>query len=230
MTSMTRLKRSEGNVLTYILIGIFLLGLLTLAVSEGPKKSAVTMQLDKAIQMTLNAFTAIEASVNECTLLYPTPVDINANGTIDTTDNPNAPYPLVYIPATGYANAGNVYEIICPGMPPTPLTVPTAPDIKQYIFNTQTSKVTQMMGSEVTVGVSYVTSTTEGVYFVIQSIYASNPLWVETVTRVNASLSACKAAVITTGGTCTATNPCLYYWIKRPATSTIGMPEAGCTL
>ncbi len=230
MTTTTRLKRSEGNVLTYILIGIFLLGLLTLAVSEGPKKSAVTMQLDQTIQSLSSDLETLEASITQCTLLYPTPVDINASGTIDTTDNPNAPFPLTYHSASGYALSGVYTRIICPGVPPTPLTIPTVPSANQYLFTNQNASVLKVIGNTAVYTTNYVTSTTEGVYIEVLNLVSANTLWLEAATRINARLSACKAAVVTTGGSCTATNPCLYYWIKRPATSTIGMPEAGCTL
>lgn len=230
MNTPKTLNKQDGNIITYILIAIFILGLLTLAVTEGPKKSAVTMQLDKSIQILLNGFTSIESAANQCALLYPTPIDIDNDGDTDTSDNPNPPYPIIYRSISGYTTSGALNRVICPGTPPTPLTVPTVPDPKQYLFTTQSNNAFQMMGNTTLFTASYLTSTSEGIYLEIQSADAANTLWPEVATRVNAVLSACKAAVVTTGGICTATNPCLYYWIKRPATSTIGMPEAGCTL
>lgn len=217
-------RKQSGSVITYVLLAIFLASILIMTVTEGPKKSATTRQLDELGLSLDSDLRLIEAAVGDCVISYPAPVDIDGDGDKDAADNPNPPFPLTYSTATGYAASGPISEAICPGWPPTPLATPTAPSSKQLLLSVLAGRSFKVLGDTTRYTTVFTTDATEGVYVRITRASA-NALWTETLARLNARHSTCKMAVVTAAGTCA--NGCLYYWIRRMPTSVLG-PEAGC--
>ena len=206
-------NRQGGNVVTYILIAIFLSGLLVAALSQGSKKSANTTHLDQDANYLRSDLTVIHSAIDECVQVFTSPVDVDGNGTIDTTDNPNAPFPLYDDLSSG--GVGVDFSVIkCPGAASTQQALFTGPTDNRLKILTDTSTYTA----------TYVSDATEGVYIKIINNY-SDALWKEIISRVNDKTSICSAAVVVDAGDCAGS--CLYYWILRRSTSAIGV-EAGC--
>jgi hypothetical protein len=195
-----------------------------MTVTEGPKKSATTRQLDELGIMLDNDIRMIEAAVGDCILSYQSAVDIDGDGDKDTTDNPNAPFPVIYDSTTGYAASGDIAKAICPGWPPTPLTPPATASRRQLLVSPLAGRAFKVLGDTTRYTTLYNTDTTEGVYLRITRASA-NALWTEALARLDARMSECKMAIVTAPGVCV--NGCLYYWIRRLPGSVLG-PEAGC--
>lgn len=221
--------RERGSVITYILLVMFLIGILTISMTEGPKKNVQTQQLDDLVLSLKSDISLIEASVNDCVLVYSAAIDRDADGDKDTTDNPNPPFPVVYNSTTGYAMTGPIAQTVCPGTPPTPLNHLAAPPAdepsrKQLLIGGQSGRGFKVLGNTALYTTTYTTDTTEGIYVRVTRASA-HALWTESISRLNSGYSTCKAAVVTAAGACV--NGCFYYWIKRLPTSVLG-PEAGC--
>ncbi len=219
-----RNRTQAGSVVSYVLLAVFLAGILIMAVTEGPQKNAMTQQLDEIGVLLAGDILVAESAVNDCVLMYSAPIDRDADGDRDTTDNPNAPFPLIYNATTGYAMTGTMAEAVCPGTAPTPLTPPTAASNQQKLMGGTSKRYFQLLGDTSRYTATFVTDTTEGVYLRITRA-TSNSLWTEAITRLNTQYSTCKAAVVTAAGVCA--NGCFYYWFKRLPTTAIGI-EAGC--
>jgi hypothetical protein len=170
---MPSIRASErGSVVTYILITIFLIGLLTLSVTDGPKKSATTMQLD---QMTVDLRTdlnTIESAVINCILVYP---DDKSGAT-----NPNKPFPLV---GDALATTGALADAQCPG----------APAGSRGIFSNKSMYKFLLLDDTATYTSTY-TSDSTSVQVLIERTSAS-PLWTEALSRIAADSSSCKVHI-----------------------------------
>lgn len=206
-------RTQKGSILIYILISIFLMGMVIAALTQGAKQSATTKNLNNMTLYLHSDIQVIEAAIQKCTLSYQKPVDVDANGTIDATDNPNPPFPLYGDLSSGGAGTA-VAGIKCPG----------APVAKQPIFNNRQDGYMKMLADTATYTTTYFNDGTEGVYVRVTRATA-NALWTEAIGRVNAKYSTCRAAAVTAAGTCA--NGCFYFWILRRATSALG-GEAGC--
>ncbi len=203
----------KGSVVTYILIAIFLSGLLISMLTQGANKSADTTHLDKMALYLKSDINIIHSTISECFQIYNDPVDVNNDGTIDTDDNPNPTLPLYGDLSHGVG--GEAFHLMkCPG----------APSAQQVMFKNETDKRLKMLSNTTDYSTKYYTDGTEGVYIRMTSTEA-DPMWTEVISRVNSKISQCSAAIETDMGDCI--NGCLYYWILRHPTSTIGS-EVGC--
>lgn len=198
-------SRQQGNVIVYILIAIFLTGLLIAAMSQGAKKSATTVQLDELMMYMQVDIKNIQANIAECAQVYSAPVAGLAN--------PNSPFPL-YNDLSNGGTGDVVTAIKCPGAPPA----------QQVIFNNNAGNNFKVLADTATYTTQYFNDGTEGVYLRITRA-GPDPLWAETISRLNGKFSQCAAAPVTAAGTCV--NGCFYFWILRQPTSVLG-PEAGC--
>lgn len=214
----------QGSVIAYILLAVFLIGVLTITMMEGPKRSAQTQQLDELGLQLADDIALIESMMAECTLMHPSPVDIDGDGDKDATDNPNAPLPLIYDSTTGYADpvTGPIAKAICPGAPPTPLTPPDIATDRQLVASARGGRSFRILNNTALYTTTYTSDTTEGVYVRLTRASA-NELWTEALSRLNDKYSACKAVAVTAAGDCV--NGCFYYWIKRDDDSVIGTAE-----
>ena len=208
------LKGQQGSIVTYIMIAIFLAGVLVAAMTQGSKKSADSAQIDSTSARLTSDIKVIHSVIGECVQVYNIPADIDADGDTDTDDNPNAPFPL-YSNLTGGGSGVPINEIKCPG---------TTSSSEQTLFTGTADDRFKLISDTSIYTTTYVTDTTEGVYIRISSTIG-DAVWKETIARFNEKKSTCSAAIVTDAGTCI--NDCLYYWILRRSTSTIG-GEAGC--
>jgi hypothetical protein len=214
-------RREKGSVVAYILIALFLTGLLVAAMSTGAKKSADTSQIDEMMLYAAIDIKTIQGGIDECVQLYPASVDVDGSGTINAADNPNPPFPLYCADGAcalaTMANSGAGTAITSAGCP-------GAPNGQRVIFSGKLGNKLRLLEDTATYTTTYVTDATEGVYMRITRA-ASDPLWTETIRRLNGKFSQCSAAAVTAAGACV--NGCFYYWFVRRATSVLG-GEVGC--
>ena len=186
---MTPMKRPHhaGSVITYVLIMIFLVGLLTMSVTEGPKRSPTSQKLDNLVISLQSDLDLIEAAINDCVLVHPGVIDIDGDGDTDTTDNPNAPFPIRYTTAAGYdlgtSVFGNITDTICPSTPPAPIDTSVGPPYpaattQQLLFSGQGGRGFKLLGDTATYTTTYSTDATEGVLVRITRATQS-ALWTE---------------------------------------------------
>lgn len=223
-----RAQTQKGSVIAYILVALFLMGVLTMALTDGPKQNASTAQLNEFTVMLKSDIDQIESMVNSCVLIYSEPIDRNADNTIDSTDNPNAPFPLIYDTVSGYTIpvTGDMTKAICPAAPPAPIIPPTAATRDQLLLSGKAGRSLQLLSDTTNYTTTYVSDGARGVYIRITRNNV-NALWSEGMVRVEKKFAACKAAIDSAEVGCT--NGCLYYFFKRPTTSTF-ITEADCTL
>lgn len=207
-------SRESGSIIVYIMIAIFLMGVLIFAATGGPKKNVQTQQLDEAGIIFDADIKTVENGIADCVLNHPHPTDVDGNGVINATDNANPPFPVYGDLSTGGTTGDAITDIKCPGASGHPV-----------IFNDlDVGRSFRALKDTTLYTTTYVSDATEGVYIsIVRS--SANALWDETISRLNNKYSACKAATSTTELGCG--NGCFFYWIKRPATSTIAV-EAGC--
>lgn len=230
VSNMTK-RRQSGSIMVFIMAAIFLMGLLIAAMTQGSKKSASSVQLDTMMVYFQTDLKTIQGDVVECVRTYPDAVDVDASGTINATDNPNAPFPLYGTNAAdtlaNLASGGVNTEatsdagVAIPGTAAANLRCPGAPDGQRVILGAA-SKF-KVLGDSA-YSVRYFSNTTEGAYVRITRL-AADDLWTEAISRLNGKFSTCAAAAVTAAGTCA--NGCFYYWVLRRPTSTLG-GEAGC--
>lgn len=215
-------RDQRGSIYGYILIAIFLGAMLTVTLSSGPNKSALTAQVEETTTMVQADLARLAAAVEECVVINPAPADVDGNGTIDSADNPNPPFPL-YVTAgvaggkggTGIDIDFRTNNIACPGVPGMPA-----------LLTAQKSAGLRALGNAAVYRVNYLSDATEGVLFRVTRQTASE-IWTEAIARLNAKYSACKAAAVTSAGTCV--NGCFYLWVSRRATSAIATSDDGVT-
>lgn len=223
-------KNQRGSVVTYILIALFLVGLLLAALSQGANKTADSSQLDEMMLYLQLDLKTIHTAANECIQTYSDAVDVDGDGTIDADDNPNPLFPLYGTGARATLTSGTtgaetttdtgtaIANIGCPG----------SPNANTAVFSGDQKNIFKILGDTATYTTTYFNNggaaSTEGVYIRITRANA-DPLWTEAISRLNNKYSACSAAAVTAGGTCA--NGCFYYWILRRSTSVLG-GEVGC--
>ena len=205
-------KNQDGNIVMYLLIALFLTGLLVAALSKGSQKSASTQHLDEMTLYLQSDIKTIQAAITECIQIYPGKVDVDSNGA-DDNNNPNVPFPLY-----GDLSSGILGSAV------TAIKCPAAPVSQQIIFAGEMANKFKMLNNTAVYTTTYFNDAAEGVYFRI-SRAAPEPLWTEAIARLDKKYSACQAAAVTTPGVCV--NGCFYYWILRKPTSSPAF-EAGC--
>ena len=90
------LKRNEsGNVLFYIFLAVGLVGALTFAVTKGSKENYASQNAVHVTEELFAQANIIRSAIQQCVQEFPSGGgDMDASGAINTTDNPNNPYPL----------------------------------------------------------------------------------------------------------------------------------------
>ena len=206
-------ENQKGSVVTYLLIALFLTGLLVAALSQGAKKNASTEQIDEMVLYLQNDIKTVYTAVDECAQNYPKAVDVNGDNVINSTDNPNPPFPL-YGDLSSAGVGATVTDIKCPG----------APAAQQVIFSGNAGNLFKLIGDTTNYTTKYFTDGTEGVYVRIAR-NSDDALWTEAISRVNSKYSGCVAANVTDG---TCTHGCIYYWVVRRATSVLATESGTC--
>lgn len=86
---------NRGNVLFYILIAIALMGALTYSFAKDSRTNLTTQMGHKASEELYIQASLIRAAILECSIQYPQGGgDMDNNGVVDASDNPNNPYPI----------------------------------------------------------------------------------------------------------------------------------------
>jgi len=234
--------RQKGSILVYILIAIFLTGMLIASMTQGAKKSASSEQINEMMMYLQADLRSIQANITECVVSYqnnnfcpPNAAETGLNCVNQfngqDTGNPNPPFPVY---TTNPSAAGTS------GTPLASILCPRAPSAEQTIFTNNVSQSLKLLQDTSNYTVTYFNenntnvpgSGIEGVYLrITRAAGITDPLWTEALTRLNTKYSACQVAVVTPGNAdpagYTCTNGCLYYWILRLPTSSTSW-KAGC--
>lgn len=197
-TTAVHLRSETGNAVAYLFLAIFLIGVLTMTLTDGIGVGTTTARLDETKAHLRADIQVITNGVSECILIYPDPVDVDGDGVIDSDDNPNPPYPIYGDDSTGGTGA-DIAEIKCPGS-------------GEEIFTSAQGRFFRMIGGD-QYTTTYMNDASDGVYITIDYALATEN-WEETLVQVNAAFPACQADIDSATGSC-ATGSCLVYWIKR---------------
>lgn len=105
----------RGSAIIYIFAAVSLMALLIFAVTKsGTERSPKAIEVARIESQLREWVNTVRAEMMECILTYPDPVDLDADGDIDCTDNQNPPYPLS---VAGQAYATGMAAMQCPGAP-----------------------------------------------------------------------------------------------------------------
>lgn len=114
-------KSERGSVLFYIFLAIGLLGALTYSFVKDSRQNTTSQISYKSAEELYVQANVIRAAIMECAIEYPSGGgDLDADGDIDATDNPNNPYPVNPSNANnphGVAANNNVRNLSCTGAP-----------------------------------------------------------------------------------------------------------------
>lgn len=202
--------RQRGSIIVYILVAIFLTGVLIAAMTQGAKTSADQQRIDEMLLFMQADIQNIQLNIAECAQTY--------SKAVDGVTNPNPPFPLYSDLSSGGAGVA-LADIKCPG----------APASQQVIFTDGIKRSFKLLGDTSRYTTTYISSTTEGVLLRITRA-VTDPLWIEAITRLNDKYSKCAAAAVTANPDPLTVNcgaGCFYYWILRQPTSSASF-EAGC--
>ena len=191
----------QGSAVAYLLITVFIVGLLTAVALSGSSGNKQTQKIIETRQTLDGELTTILSVISECIINYPTAVDVNGDTVIDAADNPNAPYPIYSDDSTG-GTGDNLFDIKCPGSGLT-------------MFSTAKGHFFPMLGDTSLFTVTYLNNAAEGVQIKFDRLEPSNT-WSEAMKRMENNLAVCLAEHDEISGDCTdGTGTCLLYWTKR---------------
>lgn len=121
MDAQHKMSHQSGSVIFYIFLAVGLLGLLTYSLTQSSRTSATTQSAFRITEDLFVQSNAIKSAVLECTFAFPNGGgDLDGNGTINSADNDNVPYPLSPTDANnpdGAAANDQVRNLQCPGAP-----------------------------------------------------------------------------------------------------------------
>ncbi|MBU6475776.1 MAG: hypothetical protein KGL10_01790 [Alphaproteobacteria bacterium] len=212
--------RQRGSIIIYILIAIFLAGLLVEMMTQGATKSASSSQIDAIVMELQGDIKTIHAAVDECAVTYQTPLT-------GTPGNPNQPFPM-YCANSGCALStmtsdgtssitGTTLPLVgCPG----------APAGEKLVFPNAVAENLKLLDDTSNYNVTYITDTNDGILLRITRV-GTDPLWSEAITRLAGKFSACAAKVVTANPDALNYNcsgGCLYYWILRKPSTVFSCP------
>ena len=208
-------SRQKGSILIYILIAIFLTGLLVAAMTQGTKKSASSEQVNEMMLYIMQDIKTIHSAVTECVQDYSADVTSGAN--------PNIPFPL-YCANNACALGGMTSAGA--GVAVTLMGCPGAPSTQNLMFNTNTGHTFnsfKVLGDTTNYTTTYFSNATDGVYLRITRA-VSDPVWTEVISRLTTKYSQCSSIVESinpdpTGFNCS--GGCFYYFILRKASGPV---------
>lgn len=197
-----------GNVIIYIFAAMGIFGFLTFIMTNGTKESVAAADVQKMTSLVKTDLETIHSAIQECVLMYPDPVDVNADGNINATDNPSAPYPL-YPPNGSNTTmwwgtpSQNIKTIVCPG---------------EYMINNGSKVFDNDSGKFFSIldntdfTVKYLTNDAPPVMIRIEVTYSKvTTVWSEVMSRLDAMLDPSNVGIVDID---TSSNT-LYYYIKR---------------
>lgn len=210
---MKTIEKQKGSIVAYILGALFLMGLLFATFSQTSNKSSDASQVEKDFQILKSDIESLHSAIAECIQIYSKHADVNDDGTVDAVDNPNPPFPLYEDLTSGDAGE-SITQIKCPGAPSSN---------NDIIKGEQDTKLITLSSSSA-YSARYFNHATDGVYIRITSSL-HDALWEEILSRLDGSFAKCSAEIVSDSGDCE--GGCLYYWLSKPDTNTIGNEE-GC--
>jgi hypothetical protein len=206
-------ERQKGSIIIYILIAIFLTGLLVATMTQGSKKTAESTQLDNMMLFMQNDIQTMQNNVAECVQTYPSPINASGAPVSDAAFDPNEPFPLYC------ANSACALATMTNGSSGTALAnagCPGAPDNQRVIFTNAIGAGLKLLNDANNFNATFFNAA-DGVYVRITRAFY-DPLWMEAISRLPSKYAACSSIARTsnpdeTGFNCT--NGCFYYFILR---------------
>ncbi len=208
--------RQKGSIIIYILIAIFLTGLLVEMMTQGATKSASSSQINAMVMELQKDIQTIHNKVAECPVIYPTQLT-------GTPSNPNQPWPMYC------ANSSCVLTAMTSGGTGTTLSLvgcPGAPTGQQLVFPNTVTDNLKLLDDSSNYNVTYISNSTDGIMLRVTRV-GSDPLWSEAISRLSAKFAPCASKVVMAnpdplGYDCS--GGCFYYWILRKSTSVFSCP------
>lgn len=221
----------KGSILIYILIAIFLTGVLIASMTQGAKKSASSEQVNEMMMYLQADIRTIQSNITECVVSYQN----NTTGCMALSQNSSLPGSSC---VNGYQSqdSGN-YNVPFPkpstllatgsGTALASITCPRAPAGQQIIFTDSISQSLRLLQDTSNYTVTYYNNSTDGVYFRITRV-VTDPLWTEVLNRLPSKYQSCSSMATfanpdPTGANCSA--GCFYYFILHPGSA--GSPVFG---
>ncbi len=192
------LKNQKGSAVAYLLLALFLSGVLMATMMEETSVATTNIKLQDVKNKLASDLATISAGINECILLYPDAVDVDGDGDIDSEDNPNPPYPIYNDDSTG-VSGDVIADIKCPGSGET-------------IFTPAKGRFFKLLGDTTKYTTTYYNAPGQNVEVSIDYTIDSS-VWDEALAQIDASYPAEMISVDTATGTC-ATGSCLAYVLK----------------
>ncbi len=194
----------DGSAVGYVLLAIFLTGILTAAVLSGNESSTQSQQIIAMKRALDSDISKAVGAINECALQSATPVDNDGDGDVDADDNPNVPFPLF----SAFENSDN-------GIPLTNLFTTKCAGTRDDVFTPKRGHFFPLISDTADFTVNYYNGTADGVYIEIDHIGAS-VVWEQAAARYVEQTSACQAEITTADITCGVDQgSCLRYYLRR---------------
>jgi len=150
-------ESQRGSIIVYILIAIFLTGLLVSAMSQGAKKSASSEQIDEVMMYLQADIQTIHSNITECVLSHQNnnfcPASSACVNEYQTQDsgNANVPFPT---PVSAESSAGTALtSVVCPRAPSQPV-----------IFNSSITQSLKLLQDTANYTTTYYNNATDGVF------------------------------------------------------------------
>ena len=196
----------QGSAIIYVFVAIGLLAALTYSFVKDSGQSVVAQSAHRTSEDLYIQASTIRAAIVECAVQYPNGGgDMDGDGDIDSTDNPNNPYPVLPTYANnphGVAADNTVRNLSCTG----------APAAEANIFQGTNNKGRFLPPATSGFGEWVYGNDADGVYIRVTATAAS-AITVNALDRVMARFSACQADL--DFGGCGAA--CLTIWVQRLA-------------
>jgi hypothetical protein len=195
-------SRQRGGVIFYVFLAVALLAALTYFVTRDSRENTGVQLANKTAQELYVQVNMIRSAIVECTLAHPEGGgDLDASGTIDTTDNPNTPYPLnpyngaaaypnSLVPVTTYSASSDniVRNVAC-------LIGTTSPSTKQMIFQGANTQGRFLPPAPTGFGDWFYSNDSNGVRIKITTTNANDPVALDALSRLRAKFATCQAEI-----------------------------------
>lgn len=203
------IPEESGSVLFYIFLAMGLLAALTFSFTKNSRENASTQTAHRMSEEIFSQINVIRAAVTECTIEYPEGGgDLNGDGFINTTDNPNTPYPVNPSDANnphGAAASDEVRNLSCTGAPAAEANIFQGANNKGRVLPPIPSGFSEWLYINDADGVS------------IQTVGPATAGAEDALARVMRKFATCQADLNYDRGTGGCGSRCLTVWIKRAA-------------
>ena len=178
----------KGNVLFYVFLALGLLAALTYSFVNTSRDNVTSQGAYRTAEKLYSQVSLIRSAIVQCSLEYPGGGgDLNGDGVINSSDNPNNPYPVDPTDANnpfGAAANDQVSNVTCTG----------APSGQEVLFGSSANGTARFLPAQVTGFSNWVyINDSNGVR--IQTIAPSTAEGLAAITRLQAKFGNCEADI-----------------------------------